>query len=215
MSLHLDHVVLALPDFTLQVNVQLTAPVTGLSGPSGAGKTTLLEIVAGLRRPGQGRVRLGEATLTDVAQRLYVPPERRKIGYVPQDLALFPHYTAAGNLDYGSQTAAANVHHRNHVLAVLELAPLLTRRIQDLSGGEKQRIALGRALLTSPQLLLLDEPLSSLDDPLKARILTYLKAIWTEFKIPMIFVSHSAAELVELCQEVIVLRQGNVVVSQA
>jgi molybdate transport system ATP-binding protein len=208
MSLLLENITLVLPEFTLLVSAEFTAPITGLSGPSGSGKTTLLEIIAGLRRPQEGRIVLQERTLTEVAKRIFLKPESRQVGYVPQDLALFPHYTAAGNLDYGYRASSHNAGLRDRVIAVLEIAPLLARSISQLSGGEQQRIALGRALLTSPKLLLLDEPLSSLDERLKDRIIGCLKTIHAEFKIPMIYVAHSASELTALCQEIVILNQG-------
>jgi molybdate transport system ATP-binding protein len=208
MSLRLEKLVLPLSDFTLAVDATLRASVTGLCGPSGSGKTTLLEIIAGLRQPASGRVILQQRTLTDVPMKLYLPPEQRRVGYVPQDLALFPHLDTRANLFYGSQTTPPPAHLPDHVIEVLELRPLLHRSVMSLSGGEKQRVALGRALLANPEILLLDEPLSSLDEPLKARILPYLQSIPQEFKVPMIYVTHSAAELAALCGEVLYLERG-------
>jgi molybdate transport system ATP-binding protein len=206
MSLILKDIRLDLPEFTLSVDAELTAPITGLFGPSGAGKTTLLEIIAGLRRPRQGQVILHGRPLTDIQGRLHVPPAQRQVGYVPQDLALFPHLNAAANLLYGYRANGAVIPER--VIEVLELPPLLHSPVQHLSGGEQQRVALGRALLANPRLLLLDEPLSSLDDRLKERILPYFRAVQAEFGVPILYVTHSQAELAALCDEVLDMERG-------
>ncbi|TLD70879.1 ATP-binding cassette domain-containing protein [Phragmitibacter flavus] len=208
MSLKLENLTLQLAEFTLSVSTQLSAPITGLFGRSGSGKTTLLEIIAGIRRPSAGRIVLNDQTLTDIPQNVHIPPAKRQVGYVPQDLALFPHLNASANLHYGFRAVSANSTLPGRVIELLELSTLLSRPIQRLSGGEQQRIALGRALLASPKLLLLDEPLSSLDDRLKERILPYFKAIHDEFKIPMIYVTHCQWELTKLCDEVLTLHQG-------
>ena len=206
MSLVLENLVLPLADFTLRVDVKLTAAVTGLSGPSGAGKTSLLELIAGLRKPQNGRITLDDLVLTDVGSKCFLAPEKRGVGYVPQDLALFPHLDALANLRYGLR------HDENGLLGkvvdVLELTALTKRSISSLSGGEKQRVALGRALLASPKILLLDEPLSNLDDRLKEKILPYLHRIRREFAVPMIYVTHSQAELSGLCDEILGIEQG-------
>ena len=206
MSLVLENLVLPLADFTLRVDVKLTAAVTGLSGPSGAGKTSLLELIAGLRKPQNGRITLDDLVLTDVGSKCFLAPEKRGVGYVPQDLALFPHLDALANLRYGLR------HDENGLLEkvvdVLELTALTKRSIGSLSGGEKQRVALGRALLAGPKILLLDEPLSNLDDRLKEKILPYLHRIRREFAVPMIYVTHSQAELSGLCDEILGIEQG-------
>lgn len=206
MSLILENLRLPLADFTLEVDVELAAPVTGLFGPSGAGKTSLLEVVAGLRRPTTGRVQLHGRVLDDATTRRHLPPERRQVGYVPQDLALFPHLNARANLEFGH--APGSPIPSLKVVEILELAPLLDRRVHHLSGGEKQRVALGRALLASPAILLMDEPLSSLDQRLRQRVLPYLQAIRREFSIPMIYVSHARDEIEMLCDEVLEIAGG-------
>ncbi len=210
MMLDLQHLRVALPPFTLELDARFNAPVTGISGPSGAGKTTLLDLIAGLRRPHHGRIRLGDRLLDDPAARLHVPARHRRIGYLPQDLALFPHLSVESNLRYGCRNPAAphSPFGFNHVVEVLEIAPLVSRGIAGLSGGEKQRVALARALLASPEFLLLDEPLASLDDRLKERILPLLRRVPEEFGVPILYVSHDQSELRTLCDEVHVLASG-------
>jgi len=205
---------LRLGRFRLEMDAAFPADFTGLFGPSGSGKTTLLEIIAGLRRPRCGRVTMGERVLFDAAKKIFVPPHRRGIGYVPQDLALFPHLTVRGNLDYGRnpyQNEAAFSF--DHVCAVLEIGALLARKPDALSGGERQRVAFARALLAGPSLLLLDEPLSALDQPLKERILPFLRRVRDEFRVPTLYVTHSADEVVALCRHVVVMEQGRLIAS--
>ena len=210
MSLQLRQITHRLPEFTLEVDLEIAAPITGLYGPSGAGKTTFLEIIAGLRRPEGGAVILHGRTLTDTAERVHVAIEHRRVGYVPQDLALFPHLNAEQNLHYGFKGHEGESTSPQRVIDVLELAPLLTRPIHRLSGGEQQRVAVGRALLAQPQILLLDEPLSNLDDRLKERILPYFKVVQTEFRVPILYVTHSRIELTAICDAVIQMERGAV-----
>ena len=215
MSVVLQGLRLPLAGFTLEVDAVLGGRVTALFGASGAGKTTLLEIVAGLRRPAAGRVCVGDRVLTDVAARVAVPPARRAVGYVPQDGALFPHLSVRENLRYGmkstkegGQTAGLGY---GHVLEVLEIGALEQRAIRTLSGGEKQRVALGRALLAAPRLLLLDEPLAGLDAPLKERLLSCLVRVRDEFGVPMLCVTHAPDEVMALCDDALVLAAGKVI----
>jgi molybdate transport system ATP-binding protein len=212
MSLLLENISLKLAAFTLRVEAKLSAPITGLSGPSGAGKTTLLEIIAGIRQADTATISLHDRILTDTKKSLHIPPARRRVAYVPQDLALFPHLDAMANLHYGYRHNQPQSILPERVVDVLELKPLLGRSIHQLSGGEQQRIALGRALLAHPQLLLLDEPLSNLDDRLRERILPYIKAIHSEFQVPMIYVTHSQMELKFLCDEILEIDAGKWVV---
>jgi len=213
MSLLIQKLSLPLADFALELNAEFASQVTGVFGPSGSGKTSLLDLVAGLRRPRAGLIRLGDRILSDADRIIHVPPRFRGIGYVPQDLALFPHLSVEGNLRYGYQADkdAHALFSFEHVTGILELAPLRTRRVNELSGGEKQRVALARALLSSPRLLLLDEPLASLDRKLKQRIVPYLQRIRDEFRLPMLYVSHDAEEIAALCQEVWLLERGRLV----
>ena len=212
MRVELSGVRLPLGHFTLEVDVTLAGRVTAIFGASGSGKTSLLEIIAGLRRPTAGVVRVGGTALTDVANKIFVRPEHRAIGYVPQEGALFPHLSARDNLLYGYDRSQPQPEGFTfeHVTKVLEIAGLTGCRIQTLSGGEKQRVALGRALLASPRLLLLDEPLAGLDMPLRDRLLPYLARVRDEFAVPMLYVTHAADEVMALCDDVIVLSSGQV-----
>jgi molybdate transport system ATP-binding protein len=182
--------------------------VIGIFGASGAGKTTFLEVVAGLRRPAAGQIQVDGLCLMDGAKGTFLPPDRRGVGYVPQDLALFPHLSVKKNLSYARSPAASARINPAHVFEILDIASLLDRAVSDLSGGQKQRVAFGRALLSSPRLLLMDEPLASLDHELKLALIPYLKRIRDDFKIPMLYVSHSPDEIVELCDQVMVMRDG-------
>jgi molybdate transport system ATP-binding protein len=212
MNLLLKKISLPLAPFTLEVDVKIHSRVTVIFGPSGAGKTSLLDLVAGLRRPHSALIQLEDRLLTDTSQNVFVPSRHRGIGYVPQDLALFPHLSVRQNLFYGhkSNGAANPLFSFEHVTKVLEIEPLVSRGVTELSGGEKQRVALARALLSSPSLLLLDEPLASLDAPLKAKIIPYLTRIRDEFQIPMLYVTHDRLEAQALADEVIILINGRV-----
>jgi molybdate transport system ATP-binding protein len=196
--------------FVLHAQASLNAPVTGICGPSGAGKSTLLALLAGLLRPQYGTVRFDSELLDDAARGIWVPPWHRRFGFVFQDELLFPHLSVRGNLLYGLRRlpAAARRLRLETVQALLELEPLLARRPAQLSGGERQRVALGRALLYSPRLLLLDEPLSSLDERLKQQILPFLRRIKEEVRIPMIYVSHDHREIDFLADERLEITQG-------
>ena len=211
MNLQLDHVHASLGTFDLEVDAELHGRVTAIFGASGAGKTSLIEVIAGLRRQRSGAVRLDCMTLSDTST--FVQPERRGIGYVPQDGALFPHLSVTRNLLFGFRGSAKAVPGITvqHVSEVLEIEGLLARRVTTLSGGEKQRVALGRALLAAPRLLLLDEPLAGLDVPLRERLVPYLRRVRDEFGIPMLYISHSPDEVMALCDDVLVLDRGKVV----
>ncbi len=212
MKLELRKIRLPLAEFTLTVDTTLEIGCAGLSGPSGAGKTSLLDLIAGLRRAPSARIARDGCVLTDTGQSLHLPVHRRRIGYVPQDLALFPHLDVRRNLLYGHRPEIAPLALQfDHIVEVLEIAPLLDRPTTTLSGGQKQRVALGRALLAAPALLLLDEPLSSLDRPLRERLIPYLRRVRDEFRLPMLFVSHDAEELATLCDVAIRMERGKLV----
>ena len=174
----------------------------GLFGPSGSGKTTVLEVIAGLRAPAFGRVALGSHVLVDTSTRTWVLPRHRRVGYAPQDAALFPHMTVRQNVLYGADRAASAP--LGAVLEMLEVEALVDREVAGLSGGERQRIALARALVSGPSLLLLDEPLSAVDVARRRRILARLVAWLRERGLPAVHVSHDAAEL-ESADHVLVL----------
>ncbi len=204
-----------LEQFELDIEYTGNERVFGVFGVSGSGKTTLLESLAGLRPVGEGVVRFSGDTWLDSSGGTFMPASSRRVGYVPQDHLLFPHRDVRGNLEMGKRRAIENgVDFGDvfeNVVAVLDLGALLDRRITELSGGERQRVALGRALCSGPQLLLLDEPLSSLDAPLRRKILPFLIRVRDAFDLPMVVVSHNPIELQTLCDEILVLRDGRVV----
>lgn len=195
--------------FTLEVRERLEARVVALFGPSGAGKTTVLESIAGLRRPDEGVIEIGSNRLVDTSIGLALPPHQRRVGYVPQDLALFPHLDVRRNILFSAVDGTGPDF--DAVVALLEIGEMLVREVGELSGGERQRVALARALVAAPALLLLDEPLAALDRPLRERVLPYLIRIRDEFSIPMIYVSHDPAEVNAIADWVLVLDQGRVV----
>jgi molybdate transport system ATP-binding protein len=207
--LELRGVSIRLGRFALEIEAAFDGGWTALFGPSGAGKTTLLEIVAGLRRPDAGRVTMDGRVLFDFEQRVQLPPHRRGIGYVPQDLALFPHLSVLANLEYG-QAAGSDPAFFAGVVDRLEIGALLEQAPGALSGGEKQRVALARALLARPALLLLDEPLTGLDAPLRERILPFLQRVRDEFRVPTLYVTHNPGEVMALCNRVVVIEAGRV-----
>lgn len=188
-------------------------PALGLFGPSGAGKTSVLEAIAGLRRAARGRIEVAGRVWLDSGRGVLLAPERRGVGYVPQEALLFPHLDVLGNLRSGERRARDSARRLpiERVLGVLELEPLAHRPVSALSGGERQRVALGRALCSAPELLLLDEPLASLDLALRRRILPYLLRVRDEFGIPTLHVSHDPSETTLLAREVAVLEAGRVV----
>jgi molybdate transport system ATP-binding protein len=201
--------------FELDISFEIAHRFTSLFGPSGSGKTSLLSIIAGALQPRQGRVRLNDRTLLDTEKGVKLAPSRRDIGVVFQDAMLFPHLTVERNLLYGQRyrRSPRRAVAFSRVVEVLELGTLLHRYPRNLSGGERQRVALGRALLSGPELLMMDEPLASLDDPLKGRILTYLKRTIAEWDVPTLFVTHSQAEVRRAAEWVVVIDQGRVVCS--
>jgi molybdate transport system ATP-binding protein len=212
VSLLLKSISLPLEPFTLEADVELRGRITAIFGPSGSGKTSLLDLVAGLRRARSAFIQLNDRVLTDVSQGVFVPASQRGVGYVPQDLALFPHLSVRQNLLYGHKSAGNSTPlvGFERIVELLEIQPLVQRGVSQLSGGEKQRVALARALLASPRLLLLDEPLASLDLQLKRKILPYLTRIRDEFHVPMIYVTHDRFETLSLADEMVVLVNGKV-----
>lgn len=199
--------------FTLDCEARFDDGVTAIFGPSGSGKSTLLNSVAGLVRPDEGEIRFRCESLYSSNEGVYVPPEKRRFGYVFQDSALFPHMSVADNIHYGYKLTAPEERRiePSHLVGMLQLERLMGRSVANLSGGERQRVALARALATSPRLLLLDEPLASLDGGLRGVILGYLKRIRGELRIPMVYVSHSISEVIALADNALILRDGKVV----
>ncbi len=190
-----------------------SAGVIAVFGRSGAGKTTLVNMLAGLLRPDSGRIAVGGRTLFDSASGVDVPPERRRLGYVFQEGRLFPHLTVRGNLGYGLKRAPPDERRINleHIVDLLGLEALLARRPHDLSGGEKQRVALGRALLANPRLLLMDEPLAALDQQRKAEVLPFIEQLRDDLGIPIVYVSHAMEEVIRLADTLVLVSDGRTV----
>ena len=202
------YVTLPLPRFRLQVAANLTADTVAVLGPSGSGKTSLLEAIAGLRPKATGRISIRGEVIMDTAAGVFLPPERRRIGYVPQDSCLFPHLDVAGNVRFGMRAGEGAGTLFDEAVAILEIAPLLARFPSAISGGERQRVALARAIATEPRLLLLDEPLAAVDPALKGKILPYLLRVRDRLQIPFLYVTHNAGEARAVAREAIVLREG-------
>jgi molybdate transport system ATP-binding protein len=200
--------------FVLDVAFEAPTPgVVALFGRSGCGKTTVVEIIAGLLEPDSGRVQLGDLVLVDTSAGYSLAAERRHIGYVFQDARLFPHLSVRSNLRYGEKRAPREPRGIgfDEVTSLLGLAPFLARRPYTLSAGERQRVALGRALLSQPRLLLLDEPLASLDAARRAEVLPYLEALRDKLSIPMVYVSHQFEEVLRLANHVVLMESGRAV----
>ena len=196
--------------FHLAVRFAVEAPILGLFGRSGSGKTSVINAIAGIATPSRGAIRINDVSLFDARRGIDVPPDKRRIGYVFQDALLFPHMDVEANLLYGQRlhAPADRFIDEARVVELLGLGALLQRRPATLSGGEKQRVAIGRALLAQPRILLMDEPLAALDIPRKAEILDYIERLRDELRIPIVYVSHSVAEITRLADTVVVLADG-------
>lgn len=200
-------------DFTVYAHFQgAESGVTALYGASGAGKTSIVHMVAGLMRPDVGRIAINDLCLFDSARRIDLPPEKRRIGYVFQDGRLLPHLSVRSNLTYGMNRTpvARRFVQFDPVVDLLGIGHLLDRRPARLSGGEKQRVAIGRALLTSPAMLLMDEPLASLDAARKAEVLPFIMRLGREFAIPILYVSHALDEILNLASYMVIMEEGRV-----
>ncbi len=209
-SLHIA-VRLRKTDFHLELTTEISLTgVTALFGPSGSGKSSLLRTIAGFERPEAGTVRCGASVWFDSDRRLHVPPHRRPVGYMFQDARLFAHLSVEGNLAYAQRRARNGEGGLNpaHVREALDLAPILDRPVSSLSGGERQRVALARTLLSSPRLLLLDEPLAALDQARKEDILPYLERLPRDFGIPALYVSHDIHEVAHVADRILVIARG-------
>ncbi|MEO1733064.1 MAG: molybdenum ABC transporter ATP-binding protein [Pseudomonadota bacterium] len=210
MSLYVD-IKHSFPGFTL--DAQFTAPsgVTALFGRSGSGKSTLVNAIAGLLRPDRGTIRIDDETLVDIGAGLFVPAHRRRLGYVFQDARLFPHVTVRQNLLYGARRLGIHTPENfDEIVGLLDLGALQDRYPLGLSGGETQRVAIGRALLSQPRMLLMDEPLASLDAARKAEILPYLDHLRSASRVPILYVSHSVAEVARLATSVALIETGQI-----
>jgi molybdate transport system ATP-binding protein len=199
--------------FALDVRFDLPTPgVAALFGRSGSGKSMVVNTIAGLLKPDVGRIVHDGSVLLDTQQRINVPPECRRMGYVFQDARLFPHLSVAGNLRYAERRAAgSNYVNLDTVTGLLDLGSLMDRRTHQLSGGERQRVAIGRALLTQPRLLLLDEPLAALDDARREEVLPYLETLRDKLAIPMVYVTHDFDEVLRLATHIVLMESGTVV----
>jgi molybdate transport system ATP-binding protein len=201
-----------LPNFALDTEFASDSGITALFGRSGAGKTTVVNAIAGLVRPDRGTITVNGECLFDSARGIDVPVERRRVGYVFQEGRLFPHLTVRGNLNYGYDLAPPGQRYVafKQVVELLGLEHILDRRPANLSGGEKQRVAIGRALLASPRVLLMDEPLAALDSLRKGEILRYIECLHDEIKVPIIYVTHAVEEIVRLADVVVLMAGGKV-----
>ena len=197
-------------DFKLNIQLEMQDQLLGIVGASGSGKSTFLKNLVGLLHPMQGSIQLNQQILFDRQQNIHVPMHQRKIALIFQNALLFPHMNVQQNLMYAEKQVnhADRKFHFNEIMDLLELKPLIHRKAHQLSGGEAQRVSIGRALLSSPHLLLLDEPLTGLDHQLKQQILPFLKRLKEEIDLPMIYVTHHVDELVFLHAEILMLEQG-------
>jgi len=213
MILTLENLTLPRDNFTLRIDAAIRDDTTGIFGVSGAGKTSLLHLLAGLARPTAGRIEFNDRTLVDVDRKIWVPPYRRRIGIVFQDARLFPHMTVRRNLEFGrryrhgrpARVAFAEI------VELLELEKILDSRPQHISGGESQRAALARTLLSEPEMLLLDEPFSAVDVSLRQQILPFLWRVRSRLNIPMLVISHDLPDILRLTRNLLLIDQGTVI----
>lgn len=202
-----------LGDTALEMRFETPARgVTALFGRSGAGKTSLINMLAGLLRPDSGRISVGDRVLFDSERGIDIAPEKRRVGYVFQDARLFPHLSVKDNLDYGRRKSSAKsaALSFNAVTDLLGIQNLLDRRPNDLSGGEKQRVAIGRALLTDPRILLMDEPLASLDTARREEIMPFIERLRDELGLPIVYVSHTIDEVIRLADRLVLIADGTI-----
>jgi molybdate transport system ATP-binding protein len=207
------NVVKQIGSFTTALSFSIDHRRCGVIGPSGSGKSTLMSLLAGLLEADSGKIVLNKKTLFDSDKKINLPPEERRVGVVFQHAHLFPHMNVEKNIFYGFKRIPSGEKKidPSHLIEALQLAPYLNRSVLKLSGGERQRVALARTLLASPELILLDEPLTGLDSELKYQIIPHLQKVFTEFSIPILFISHSLQEIRMMTDEVLVMHQGKLV----
>lgn len=193
--------------FTLDLKCEVQDRITGIFGPSGAGKTTLLRMIAGLEKPDRGYITIGGKKFYDSETKINLPPEKRNIGYVFQEGRLFPHLKVIQNLKYGIRDHSDKKLF-DEISTMLKINDLLYKRIDQISGGQAQRVAIGRALLSSPELLVLDEPFSALDKKLRQHIIVLLRPLINKYQIPMLIVSHDLTDLLALTSNLLLIRDG-------
>ena len=198
-------------DFQLNTEFYADIGITAIFGPSGAGKSTLVNLIAGLAKPDSGYIKILNEVIFESQQKINVPANKRGIGFVFQDARLFPHMKVESNLKYSNRFGRkGHLSSFTEIVEVLNLAQILHRLPGNLSGGEKQRVAIGRALLSNPKILILDEPLTALDEGLKAEVIPYLEFVRDNFKIPILYISHSQSEVVRLSDRIVVLEKGRI-----
>ncbi len=195
------------PGFMMDIRCEIDSKIMGIFGPSGAGKTTLLHVIAGLEKPDEGSISILNREVYNNDRKIDIPPDQRKVGYVFQDSLLFPHLNVVHNLKYG-QKKKPDMKFFMQIVDLLGIGNLLDKNVSQISGGQAQRVAIGRALLSSPDILVLDEPFSSLDKDLRWRIISMLKPLIEKFKIPMLVVSHDLSDLLLLSDQLMVIRDG-------
>jgi molybdate transport system ATP-binding protein len=210
VTVSLSGVTLSLVEFDLEADGEVARGWTGLVGPSGAGKTSMLEMIAGFRAPERGAIAIDGEVVFHAGQRIDVPPRRRGIGYVTQDDTLFPHRTVRDNLAYGMRRRGDAAPELERTAALMSVDALLERPVTTLSGGEKRRVALARALLSRPRLLLLVEPLTGLDSVSRDRVMASLRLVHRELPMPTIYVAHNPEEILGLCDDALVLDRGRI-----
>jgi molybdate transport system ATP-binding protein len=198
--------------FTLDIAFESDSPLTALFGPSGSGKTSILNMIAGVDRPDEGRIAVAGHVLTDTKAHIFVPPHLRRVGFVFQDAQLFPHFTVEQNIKFGQwfRRGEKNTLPQDVIVDILGIAHLLKRRPATLSGGEKHRVAMARALLSSPRILSMDEPLTGLDDARRMEIMSLIERVRDEFSVPIVFVTHNREEVTRLASRVIRIADGRV-----
>jgi len=207
MSILKADIALERPGFILEVNCEIEAQITGIFGPSGAGKTTFLQAMAGLQTPDSGSITIADRLVFNKSQKLNLPPEQRNIGFVFQEGRLFPHLNVLHNLKYGFKSKS-DIEYFWEVIELLKITDILNKKVTQISGGQAQRVAIGRALLSKPDILVLDEPFSALDKGLRQHIISLLKPLLATFKLPVLIISHDLSDLLMLSDSLLVIDGG-------